>query len=726
MKICVFDIEADGLNPSKIHCLTASVYSQGEWRLKSTTDYDEMRKFFLSADVLVGHNIARWDIPVVERLLDIKITAKIRDTLFMSWYLYPERLQHGLEWWGEHFGVPKPKVDDWENLPIEEYIHRCEEDVKINCKLWDQISKDLFGLYDKDEKEVERLLDYLEFKSDCAREAEASRWKLDVARCISSLEELEDLKEEKMDQLRKGMPPVQVMATVSRPDSLYQAPKVYKKPATFQKNDGSLSSAGEKYKMLCEHVGQDPYTTDVIQVPSKELSKKGLAWLDLLEQEGLPETHTEDITYVKSSKEANPNSVPQVKDWLYGLGWVPINFDYKDDREIPQIRIEEDGVKVLCPSVRNLIKIDPVIEALDGLTVLSHRIGILKGYLENMDGDGYVKAAIQGLTNTLRFKHKVVVNLPSVQKAYGEIVRGCLIAPEGFELCGSDMSSLEDRTKQHYMWKFDPDYVIEMQTPDFDPHLALAEFAGALTPEQVQSHKDCGKYKKLYKNTLEQGLKEEAEKYRKLYEVETDYSGERHLYKTANYSCTYGAGGKKLSLTLDIPEQQGMDIVAAYRAKNWAISAIAQDQLIKFFYRLSDGTLTYKLYKGIDLIATDADSKQVRREKYNLAKKAEMLWLFNPVSKFWYSLRFPKDIFSTLNQGTGVFCFDSWIKKFREKRKQLTGQFHDEIILTVRKGHREACEKLLKDAIKETNEELKLNRELDVDVQFGDNYAEIH
>jgi len=91
-----------------------------------------------------------------------------------------------------------------------------------------------------------------------------------------------------------------------------------------------------------------------------------------------------------------------------------------------------------------------------------------------------------------------------------------------------------------------------------------------------------------------------------------------------------------------------------------------------------------------------------------------------------YSLRHKKDRFSTLNQGTGVFCFDNWIKNFREKRPQLTGQMHDEIILTIKKGHREGCEKLLIDAIDKTNEELKLNRELGVDVQFGDSYAEIH
>jgi DNA polymerase III alpha subunit (gram-positive type) len=95
-RLCVFDVEADGINPSKIHCLTAAVYSMGEWRIKSTTDYDEMRKFFTSSDVLIGHNIYRWDIPVVQRLLGIKVTAQIVDTLALSWYLYPTQGKHGL------------------------------------------------------------------------------------------------------------------------------------------------------------------------------------------------------------------------------------------------------------------------------------------------------------------------------------------------------------------------------------------------------------------------------------------------------------------------------------------------------------------------------------------------------------------------------------------------------------------------------------------------------
>jgi hypothetical protein len=46
--------------------------------------------------------------------------------------------------------------------------------------------------------------------------------------------------------------------------------------------------------------------------------------------------------------------------------------------------------------------------------------------------------------------------------------------------------------------------------------------------------------------------------------------------------------------------------------------------------------------------------------------------------------------------------------------------------LTIKKGHREACEKLLRESIREVNEELGLNREMDIDVQFGNSYKDIH
>lgn len=619
-KVCVFDVEADGLTPTKIWCLTAAVYTNGKWVKKTTTDYEDMREFFSTTDVAIGHNITRWDIPNLERLLGIKIKTKVIDTLGLSWYLYPKRINHGLEYWGEFFGVPKPKINDWEGLTIEEYIHRCEEDVEINCNLFDKQWKDLMNLYEEDKSEVWKLIDYIQFKMFTAREAEKSKWKLDVDRCSRGLATLELDKEDKVNSIKEAMPKVPKYSTVTRPAKLFKA-------------DGKLSVRGAKWKQLC-----------------KDLNLS-------LDRE-------EPIKYVSGYVEPKPTSNSQIKNWLTDLGWIPETFNFiregRETRKIPQIRKDIKGEKVLCNSVKKLYEKEPALELLEGLSVLTHRIGILKGFLKSVDDSGYIMAQVSGLTNTLRFKHKTIVNLPSVSKPYGDLIRGCLIAPEGYELVGSDMSSLEDRTKQHYMYEFDPDYVKEMQTDDFDPHLDLAVVAGFITEEQAQSHKD---------GTEKFGM-------------------ERANAKTANYACVYGAAGATVARGAGMTLEEGNLLVEKYWERNWAVKKVAEAQRVK------------NCLGG--------------------------MWLFNPVSKFWYSLRSDKDRFSTLNQGTGVYCFDMWIQNFISNRKQLTGQMHDEVILTVKKGNREAAEELLKDAIDVTNKQLKLNRDLDVDVQFGDSYAEIH
>ena len=445
-KICVFDVESNGLNPTLIHCLSAAVYSQGEWRLKSTTDYDKMRAFFTGTDVLVGHNIYRWDIPVVERLLGIKVTAKIVDTLALSWYLYPNRIGHGLAGWGEDFGVPKPPVEDWDNLPIEEYIHRCEEDVKINCKLWDKELANLCTLYGSQvhKDKSYRLIEYLMFKMETARLAEASGWKLDVKRAEEGLTALQREVEEKVALLAQAMPKCPVMRTKKKPKVMY--------------------------------------------VKSGELSKAGTAWFELLIEQK-QDANVEEVNYIAQYKEPNPSSTKQVKDWLFSLGWKPQSFNFVGDRSVEQIRVDIKGEKLLCPSVKDLLEKEPALEHLEGITLMSHRIGILKGFLSNVDEKGYLQASISGITNTMRFKHKTIVNLPSAGRPYGDLIRGVLIAPEGYELCGSDMSSLENRTRDHFIWKHDPEYVKTMMGEGYDSHLEIAKEAGFINEDEIKFYK---------------------------------------------------------------------------------------------------------------------------------------------------------------------------------------------------------------------------------------------
>ena len=80
----VFDIEADGLleDATKIHCLSYRDPNGGS--VVSTSDYNDMRNILLKAKGLIGHNIIRYDVPLLERMLGIKIKAQLFDTLPIS------------------------------------------------------------------------------------------------------------------------------------------------------------------------------------------------------------------------------------------------------------------------------------------------------------------------------------------------------------------------------------------------------------------------------------------------------------------------------------------------------------------------------------------------------------------------------------------------------------------------------------------------------------------
>lgn len=142
----VFDIETNGLLDvlDKIHVLSWSTDGK---EVHHTHDYDEMRKFFTETEVLVGHNIIRFDIVAVEKVLGIKVKARLIDTLALSWYLNHDRVKHGLEWYGVEYGIPKPVIKDWDSLTPEDYANRCDEDVKINFRLWRDLQTKLKRLY---------------------------------------------------------------------------------------------------------------------------------------------------------------------------------------------------------------------------------------------------------------------------------------------------------------------------------------------------------------------------------------------------------------------------------------------------------------------------------------------------------------------------------------------------------------------------------------------------
>lgn len=637
-RIICCDIEGDGLleDITKVWCASLAVLNT---KREVTHEYTvtkerEIGELFSNPDnILIMHNGLSFDAEAVDKVLGVKLRAEIIDTLFLSWYLNPKMLKHGLGPHGERLGISKPTIDDWENLSLDEYIHRCEEDVRIQVALWKEMWKQLMLLY-QDKAKVWRAVRHISWKAQQAAMQQKARWKFNEKEATRLQILFSGKFKVSKEALEAEMPMVQIYKTMARP----------KKP--FKKN-GEASVTGLRWIDKCSIVGQDP-------------SKGG------------------EVKFPDGLKDPNAGSPLQLKDWLFSLGWEPVHFDFKRNKETGQVRkipqVKEKDTGNLCPNIEVIARKIPALLHLREMSTVKHRLGIVEGLLKAVSPDGYIIAGVQGLTNTLRFKHRTALNLPSTRKPYGKEIRSLFMArAKNTELCGSDLASVEDRTKQHYMWKYDPDYVREMMQDDFDPHLDMAFAANLITEEEITF------YKEMDHDTASE--KEEA-KYKDIAD------NKRYPGKTTNYAATYGAGGPTIARAAGVTEAIGHKLHKAYWERNWSLIAIADNCLVK--------------------------------------QSRSMKWLWNPVAKLWVYLKAEKDRFSTLNQSTATYAFDRWVWHIARRRRQLTATFHDEVVHELLKGNRDKMSIILRDAMKDVNEELKLNRDLDCDISYGKDYSEIH
>lgn len=167
-----------------------------------------------------------------------------------------------------------------------------------------------------------------------------------------------------------------------------------------------------------------------------------------------------------------------------------------------------------------------------------------------------------------------------------------------------------------------------------------------------------------------------------------NHKATRAQYKAVNYAGVYGVGAKKLARMLSISVKKAQALIDAYWERNWSVRKIAKAQYTK------------------ECLGTT--------------------WLKNPVSGFYYQLRFEKDIFSTLNQGTGVYVFDKWIYYIRSRGIKLIGQFHDEIATRLDEGEEDMVQGKLEWGIMKLNQDVKLNVPINIDIKFGKDYASVH
>ena len=147
-----FDIEANGLSeviinkkgkPEKegdtIFCICTQDVNTGEKKEFLPGEFDEALEYLNSADLIIGHNIIMYDIPMVERLVG-PLKTKAYDTLIVSRLMYPDRQNHplgnnSLEAWGKHLGSDKLEFHDFSAL-TNEMVTYCHQDVSITVDIY--------------------------------------------------------------------------------------------------------------------------------------------------------------------------------------------------------------------------------------------------------------------------------------------------------------------------------------------------------------------------------------------------------------------------------------------------------------------------------------------------------------------------------------------------------------------------------------------------------------
>jgi len=262
----LFDIETNGLPRQGldcIHCIVAKDIDTGQvLRFNDTGSSNSVTNGIIllqEADVLVGHNIVGFDIPVIQQIYPFfQTTATLFDTLILSRMFYPDILsrdfrkkpigmpaklygRHSLESWGYRLGDYKGefgKTTDWVDWSqeMEDY---CEQDVHVVDSLFQ-----LMGEKDR----LIRYEDSIKLEHDLATimaKQEVSGWPFDVV----AAQKLEATLRTEMDQLADKM-----RETFPYVDGGQMTPKVRNSTRGYVK-DAPLTKLKEFNPTSRDHIG---------------------------------------------------------------------------------------------------------------------------------------------------------------------------------------------------------------------------------------------------------------------------------------------------------------------------------------------------------------------------------------------------------------------------------------------------------------------------------------
>jgi DNA polymerase-1 len=424
----VFDIEADGLEPTKIYCIVAQDVDTGDVFTFDNTQLEAGYLFLKSATKLIGHNIIGYDLPALKKVEGIDLSdKKIVDTLVLSRLFKPTREGgHGLESWGYRLGYNKGSYGQsdgaWDAY-CEEMLEYCKRDVILNTKVYNELRKESRGFTGQSvrlEHDVARIVE----------QQRANGFQFDMRKAML----LVALFEEKL-------------ATVEA-----EVHETFKPRVTVQ----ILSPQYTKTNRLAK--------------TAKDQDDKGVRltddeWLEM-ELNGKPIRRETEIPF-------NLGSRKQIGEYLVEAGWKPKNYT-------------PTGQPIVDEGTLSKVKDIPEAQMIAKYLMLQKRLAQVNSWIKAVEPDGRIRGYVNpngAVTGRMTHSHPNTAQVPSTNSPYGAECRACWTVKSGNKLVGIDASGLELRMLAHYM--NDEDYTNEILNGDI--HTTNQKLAGLESRNQAKT-----------------------------------------------------------------------------------------------------------------------------------------------------------------------------------------------------------------------------------------------
>ena len=424
----VFDIEADGLEPTKIYCIVAQDVDTGDVFTFDNTQLQEGMQFLMSATKLIGHNIIGYDLPALRKVEGLDLSdKKIVDTLVLSRLFKPTREGgHGLESWGYRLGYNKGSYGQsdgaWDAYS-EEMLEYCKRDVILNTKVYNELRKESRGFTGQSVRLEHNVANIVE-------QQRANGFQFDM---------------------RKGMLLV----------------------ALFEEKLAAVESeVHETFKpRVTVQILSPQYTkTNRLAKTAKDQDDKGVRltddeWVEM-ELNGKPIRRETEIPF-------NLGSRKQIGEYLIEAGWKPKNYT-------------PTGQPIVDEGTLSKVKDIPEAQMIAKYLMLQKRLAQVNSWIKAVEPDGRIRGYVNpngAVTGRMTHSHPNTAQVPSTNSPYGAECRACWTVKSGNKLVGIDASGLELRMLAHYM--NDEDYTNEILNGDI--HTANQKLAGLESRNQAKT-----------------------------------------------------------------------------------------------------------------------------------------------------------------------------------------------------------------------------------------------